>query len=47
MGKPHGRSCVLITGATTGIGYELAKLYAEDKSNLILITPVLFLQCSR
>ena len=37
MGKPYGRSCVLITGATTGIGYELAKLYAKDKNNLILI----------
>ncbi|MDV4152349.1 SDR family oxidoreductase [Clostridium sp. AL.422] len=37
MGKPYGRSCVLITGATTGIGYELAKLYAKDKNNLILV----------
>lgn len=37
MGKPYGRSCVLITGATTGIGYELAELYAKDKNNLILV----------
>ena len=35
MGKPYGRSYVLITGATTGIGYELAKLYANDGNNLI------------
>ncbi|MGG7059596.1 SDR family NAD(P)-dependent oxidoreductase [Clostridium nigeriense] len=37
MGKPYGRSCVLITGATTGIGYELARLYAKDENNLILV----------
>ena len=37
MGKPYGRSCVLITGATTGIGYELAKLYSKDWNNLILV----------
>ena len=37
MGKPYGRSYVLITGATTGIGYELAKLYANDGNNLILV----------
>lgn len=28
---------VLITGASTGIGYELAQLYARDKFNVILV----------
>jgi|GEM_PF-1859113 len=27
----------LITGATSGIGLELAKLFAEDKYNLVII----------
>ena len=37
MGKPDSRSFVLITGATAGIGYELAKIYANDGHNLILV----------
>ena len=28
---------VLITGATSGIGYEFASLYAKEKNNLILV----------
>lgn len=28
---------VLITGSTLGIGYEIAKLYAKDNNNLILV----------
>jgi hypothetical protein len=28
---------VLITGASLGIGYELARLFAADKSNLVLV----------
>ncbi len=27
----------LITGATSGIGYELARLFAKDKFNLVLV----------
>jgi short-subunit dehydrogenase len=29
----------LITGATQGIGYELAKLFAKDQYNLIIVAP--------
>lgn len=28
----------LITGATSGIGFELAKLFAHDKYNLIIVS---------
>ena len=30
-------STALITGASGGIGYELAKLFAKDHHNLVLV----------
>jgi len=35
--KPGVTETVLITGASSGIGLELAKCFAADKSNLILV----------
>ncbi len=35
--QTDAKKTVLITGATTGIGYELSKLFAADKANLVLV----------
>jgi len=37
LNTDHRNQYALITGATSGIGYELAKLFAQDGFNLILV----------
>ncbi|CAN5126323.1 SDR family oxidoreductase [soil metagenome] len=37
MRTPHSAGTVLITGATSGIGLELTKLFAKDNYDLVLI----------
>lgn len=37
MKTPHSEGIVLITGATSGIGLELAKLFARNNYDLVLI----------
>lgn len=37
MAEINNKRYALITGATSGIGYELAKLFAEDGYNLIIV----------
>ena len=35
------RKYTLITGGTKGIGLELAKLFAKDKNNLVIVSRIL------
>ncbi len=37
MAEAQNNRYALITGATSGIGYELSKLFAEDGYNLIIV----------